>query len=116
MRRLSFFFVCLLCAVPIFAEETEQQVESPDYSITVTADRLEQPRADSTDDVNIITADEIEQQQAVTVLEALRNVSGLAVVQSGGPGKTTSVFLRGASSAQTMVLLDGIEVNNPFFG
>ena len=116
MRRLSFFFVCLLCAVPLFAEETEQQVESPDYSITVTADRLEQSRADSTDDVNIITADEIEQQQAVTVLEALRNVSGLAVVQSGSPGKTTSVFLRGASSAQTMVLLDGIEVNNPFFG
>jgi vitamin B12 transporter len=116
MRFVSFFLSFFLFSAICLAEETEPTVESPDYSITVTADRLEQSVKDSTDDVTVISSDEIEQQQNVTVLEALRNVSGLAVVQSGSPGKTTSVFLRGAGSAQTMVLLDGIEINNPFFG
>src|SRR4030095_561126 len=49
-------------------------------------------------------------------LDAIRTVPGINVVQSGSPGKTTSVFLRGAGSAQVLVLIDGVPVNNPYFG
>ena len=41
---------------------------------------------------------------------------GLDVVQSGGPGAVTSLFLRGTSSTQTLVLVDGVTLNSPYFG
>jgi vitamin B12 transporter len=47
------------------------------------------------------------------VPEALSTVPGLNVVQTGGPGGTTSVFLRGTNPNQTKVLIDGIDVGNP---
>src|SRR5207244_2960455 len=53
------------------------------------------------------------QRKQVMVAEVLRGLPGVQVVQNGGPGGTTSVFLRGASSEQTKVLLDGIPMNDP---
>ncbi len=50
-----------------------------------------------------------------TVQDALRSVPGVDVAQAGGPGAQTSVFLRGANSTHTLVLVDGVRVNSPFF-
>ncbi|MGH9856258.1 MAG: TonB-dependent receptor plug domain-containing protein, partial [Acidobacteriota bacterium] len=50
------------------------------------------------------------------VSEALRDVPGIAIVQSGSRGKTTSAFVRGSDSAQVLVLIDWIPVNDPYFG
>ena len=48
-----------------------------------------------------------------SMAEVLRNVEGLDVVRQGGPGGVTSVFIRGANSQHTKVLLDGIPMNDP---
>jgi outer membrane receptor for Fe3+-dicitrate len=56
---------------------------------------------------------QIKESQKSTVLEVLRDVPALDVVQSGGPGRTTSVFIRGAKSEHTLVLMDGVEMNDP---
>jgi vitamin B12 transporter len=64
--------------------------------------------------VTVIPREQIEKSGKTDVLELLREVPGLDVVQSGGAGSTTSVFIRGASSAQTLVLIDGVRVNDPF--
>ena len=44
--------------------------------------------------------------------DALQDVPGLNVVQTGGPGGTTSVFIRGANSNQTKVFIDGIDATD----
>ena len=54
--------------------------------------------------------------KATTVLDLLRTVPGLDVVQSGGAGTVTSLFLRGTNSTQTLVLVDGVPLNSPYFG
>lgn len=59
---------------------------------------------------------EIERRQQSTLLELLRSVPGLDVVQSGGPGTVTSLFLRGTNSTQALVLVDGVKLNSPYFG
>jgi vitamin B12 transporter len=64
----------------------------------------------------VIDAAEIAGSKATTALDLLRTVPGLDVVQSGGPGTVTSLFLRGTSSTQTLVLLDGVPLNSPYFG
>jgi len=61
----------------------------------------------------VITKDQIRQMQANSIVDVLKRVPGIDVVQSGGLGQTTSIFMRGMNSEHTMVLVDGIEVNDP---
>jgi vitamin B12 transporter len=63
--------------------------------------------------VTVITAKDIERDQRRTVPDALATVPGLNVVQSGGPGGLTSVFMRGTNANHTKVLIDGIDASDP---
>ena len=81
--------------------------------ITVTATTLETPIEEVGSSTTVITSKQIEEAQQDTVLEALRSVEGLNVVETSGPGSTASVFIRGANSEHTLVLIDGVTVNDP---
>jgi vitamin B12 transporter len=63
--------------------------------------------------VTVITAADIERDQRRTVPDALATVPGLNIVQTGGPGGQTSIFMRGTNSNHTKVLIDGIDVSDP---
>lgn len=82
----------------------------------VTSTRLEVPLNEVGGTMTVITGKELEQQQKRTVLDALRSVPGLDVVQQGGSGGVTSVFMRGANSVHTLVVIDGVEMNDPMAG
>lgn len=60
----------------------------------------------------VITIDNSLKTKNKTVADVLRNVPGLDVVRQGGVGQTTSIFIRGARSEDTLVLIDGIEAND----
>ncbi|HRT96425.1 MAG TPA: TonB-dependent receptor plug domain-containing protein, partial [Planctomycetota bacterium] len=92
------------------AEATEE--EKPE-EVMVTATRLETPAKQVGSSITVITRKEIEQKKQATVLELLRTVPGVDVVQAGPAGGQSSVFLRGAKSEHTLVLLDGVELNDP---
>lgn len=63
--------------------------------------------------VTVITAQEIEAKQQLTVEEVLKSTPGLTVVANGGLGTNTSVFIRGADAKNTLVLVDGVMFNDP---
>jgi len=90
------------------AQESETVVLD---DVVVTATRLADGTGDVGSSVSVITADELSRSGVSTVLEALRLAPGLSVVQSGGPGRSTSVFIRGHNSQHTLVLIDGLRVN-----
>jgi len=81
--------------------------------IVVTATRDELPIEQVGSSITVVTAKQIEQQQKRTVADALRMVPGLDVVRTGSSGGTTSIFMRGAKSEHTLVMIDGIEMNDP---
>ncbi|OGR83903.1 MAG: hypothetical protein A2902_05380 [Elusimicrobia bacterium RIFCSPLOWO2_01_FULL_64_13] len=81
--------------------------------LVVTANRLATPPEEVASSFYVITREEIEAKQKSSVLELLRGAPALDVVQSGGAGKTTSIFIRGANSEHTLVMLDGVEMNDP---
>jgi vitamin B12 transporter len=91
----------------------EKAKEGKIEEIVVTATRIETPSGEVGSSVTVITDQQIEERQNTTVLEVLRTVPALDVVQLGGPGGQTSVFIRGAKSEHTLVLIDGIEMNDP---
>lgn len=82
-----------------------------DIVVTAELDPEQADRVSAT--VDVIDAAEIERRQAGLALDLLRTVPGLAVTQTGSPGKVASLFLRGGSGAQTLVLLDGVVLNDP---
>ena len=91
---------------------------SPTYEATlvVTATLEPEPAAEIAATVEVIESEEIELRQSELVLDLLRTLPGLAVTQSGSPGKVASLFTRGTSSAHTLVLLDGVVLNDPVLG
>ncbi len=84
--------------------------------IVVTANRLEAERGEVGSSVTVISAEEIELKRKTSVAELLRTVPGVEVVRGGGPGQITSVFVRGGSPSQSLVLLDGARLNAPTTG
>jgi len=84
-----------------------------DESVVITATRLPTPELEIASSVTVVTADDIAARQERTFSELLRDIPGLNVVQEGGSGGLTSVFIRGTNSNHVKVLVDGIDVSDP---
>lgn len=85
----------------------------PPETITVTATRTETKLAQIGSDVSVVTAKDIENKKITNVADALRDLPGVTVTRSGGPGQKTSVFLRGLKTEHTLVMIDGVPANDP---
>src|SRR5690606_1241793 len=81
--------------------------------IVVSASRTPTAAKEVGSAVTVITAKELEERQVRITSDALRTVPGVAVSRSGPLGQITQVRIRGAESNQTLVVIDGIEMNNP---
>ncbi|MFP6672863.1 MAG: TonB-dependent receptor [Pirellulaceae bacterium] len=84
-----------------------------DANTLLTPNRFETDASQVGSSYTVIEESEIRQSRQSSVAEVLRGKLGLDVVRSGGPGGATSVFLRGANSQHTKVLLDGMPINDP---
>jgi vitamin B12 transporter len=82
-------------------------------TVVISATRIPTPELELASSVTVVTADEIAARQERTFAAVLRDIPGLNVVQQGGPGAETSVFMRGTNSNHTKVLVDGIDVSDP---
>jgi len=91
---------------------TNQVTSLPE--ITITATRIATAEENTPSAVTVITADEIARSQQYFVADILRGEPGIGVATTGQPGAQTGVFLRGADGDGTLVLVDGIPVNNGF--
>jgi vitamin B12 transporter len=92
-----------------------QQAGPVSDSVVVTATALPQDEKETGSASTVITREEIEKSGRTLVLDLLREVPGLDVVQSGTPGSLTSLFTRGTNSTHTLVLVDGARMNSPYF-
>jgi vitamin B12 transporter len=114
--RSRSFSVLALAGVALTAAQSVAQSPEPDAGIDdilVTASRvpLEPARVGSA--FTVLDGELLRAQQQRLVSDALRTVPGLAVSRGGGIGAVTQVRMRGAEGNHTLVLIDGIEANNP---
>jgi len=107
------------CAITLLvpqAGHAQQSNAAGDQTVVVTASRFAQSASDVLSDNTVISSDEIRQSGAIDLLDLLQQKRGLEIVTTGGPGSTSSVFLRGASNEQTVVLVDGVRVGSSTLG
>jgi vitamin B12 transporter len=112
-------FFCVLLFFILFPSYSQGAEPAPAQSlppVVVTATRTEVPLNQLTTSLTVITPEEIRDRQGDLVLQVLRDVPGLTVVQSGSMGTSTSVFIRGSDSDQVLVMIDGVEVNSTTLG
>jgi vitamin B12 transporter len=107
----------LAAAVSICVSQAAAQAQSvPTPDIVVTATRTPLAISQAGSAISVITAEEIAKVPQNSIVEVFRRVPGLTVNQSGGPGSATTVRIRGAEARQTLVLIDGVRVNDPAQG
>jgi vitamin B12 transporter len=82
-------------------------------TVVVTATRTPQPLGVTGASMSVVTAEDIDTQQIDIVSDVLAQTPGLTVVRNGGPGQPTNILMRGAEGGQTLVLVDGVRINDP---
>lgn len=102
---------CLTAAIAQTTADPKAAVEVAPILFLPTA--VPTPANEVASSVTVITSRDIEAQQRRTVPDALTAAPGLNVVQTGGPGGTTSVFIRGTNANHVKVLIDGIDASDP---
>jgi vitamin B12 transporter len=113
--RLSVLAQAVACLAPLaFASLSHAQTALSET--VVTANRTPQPISDVLSDVSVVDHETIERSGAVGVADVLGRLPGIEVVRNGGPGTSTSVYLRGAESRFTAVYLDGVRIDSQSTG
>jgi vitamin B12 transporter len=101
------------------AQQAEKEGEMPIVTteeVVTSATKTPVPVSQLTSAVEVITGEEMKRQKFKTVIDALRLATGVAVFSSGGPGTEATVRIRGGTTSQTLVLIDGAIVNSPTLG
>jgi len=81
--------------------------------VVVTADREPEPISRTGSSIGVIKGEALATSNPGSLVDVLRTVPGVDVTESGGPGSTTNIRLRGANTGQTLVMIDGIRINDP---
>ncbi|HPJ14917.1 MAG TPA: TonB-dependent receptor plug domain-containing protein, partial [Spirochaetota bacterium] len=115
MKKLFLSAVmCIYTAAGISAEESaEKNTAVKGDEIVISASKLSTTSEKSGLSVTVIDSKQIEKSGASKVYELLKIQNGISVSSDSSFGGTTSVFMRGADSAYTVVLIDGVKVNDP---
>ena len=82
----------------------------------MTADREPEPISRTGSSIGVIKGETLATSNPGSLVDVLRTVPGVDVSESGGPGSTTNIRLRGANTGQTLVMIDGIRINDPTRG
>ena len=81
--------------------------------VAVVANRVPEPLSKIGNSVTVLTDEDIKQSQATIASDLLAQTPGITIARDGGVGQPTSVFIRGAESDQTVVVIDGVKMTDP---
>ncbi len=109
--RWMALIVMLLAASVVWAQEARRL-----EPVVVTATKIETPQEELGATVTVITEDDLKTYHYESVGDALRQVPGIEIQRSGSLGKLTDMRIRGSSTSQVQVLVDGVRVKPPTIG
>lgn len=112
--KLQNLLAAIFCAAVSLAHATDEN--TPLEILIVTGTRTPQPLKQALSHSTVITEQDIKASQAADVPTLLRSLAGVEVVQGGGLGKQTSIFMRGTESDHVLILLDGVRINSATTG
>ena len=104
-------------AAPLLLFSSFAAAQPADDAVVVTASRIEQRIRDAIPHTTVLTRRDIVDSQAIDLPSLLRTEAGFEMQQNGGVGSVYSpLSLRGGSSAQALILVDGVRIEDASFG
>ncbi len=101
-----------LLAIPFLEVNAQEKSNSLD-EVVVTASRSPRKQSEIGKVVRVISSQQLAQSQGRTLPELLNNVAGLTIGGNGNhPGDIKALYLRGAAAGNTLILIDGVAVND----
>lgn len=111
---LTFFLASTAPFATAHAQGRAPQELPPISVTTVTAPTLVPTPIDQVaSSISVVTGAQLERDQRRTLSDAISALPGLNIVQQGGPGNLTNIFMRGTNSNHTKILIDSIDVGDP---
>ncbi len=115
--RRSLAAACCLFPLAVTAQTTASDAAVPTLKdIVVTPSRSAEPLADAIGDVTVIGPDQLTEARGDSIAEIIGRAPGVQFISYGGPQTATGLFIRGANSNQTLVLIDGMRINGSTAG
>src|SRR2546429_1822056 len=111
--QISLFVTWVLLAAALNTAGSQSPDTTHLKTVVVSGSKVPRPADVLTQPVTVISGDDLRARGITRVSDALRDVPGASLVQSGSYGAVTSLFLRGGESRYTKVLIDGVPVNAP---
>ncbi len=108
--------VCALSAGLTMPFLHAQQASANTDAVVVTAQRVAKAAEETLAQITIINREEIESVGLISLADLLQRRAGVEIRSTGGPGQPSGVFIRGASSTHTLVLVDGLRVGSSSAG
>ena len=112
MKAIVMAVAAGIAAASARAAEPESPASATADPVVVTATRTPEPLSATIRPVELIPAEIIQRSGQDSFTELLQQQANVEITSNGGPGQTSGIFLRGANSSHTLVLLDGIRLNN----
>src|SRR3954470_24916626 len=97
----------------LFAADGTTPVPPSQPEIVVTGSRVAAPPEELGANVTVLSRADFDVEKPAKLADILRRVAGIHIDQVGGRGGTGSLYLRGADPNYTLVLIDGVRVNDP---
>ncbi|MGE5362817.1 MAG: TonB-dependent receptor plug domain-containing protein [Bacteroidota bacterium] len=109
--------LCALMTASVTAADNEGAKDTMSThrlsEVVITATKTATPLAEIGSTVTVISGRDIEKTNKSFVSEVLRDIPGVNIVQQGGAGRLSRVFVRGANPHHTLILVDGVEMSDP---
>ncbi|MBC3808765.1 TonB-dependent receptor [Undibacterium seohonense] len=105
-----------LAIAACFSTPTFAQTDNTQEQVIITAARQAQVAKDVLADNVVITAEQIQRAGATSIVDLLQQQRGIEISRTGGAGSVSSVFIRGAANAQSVVFVDGVRIGSSTTG
>ena len=115
MKNKYFLPALLFGSIVGNAQETEPKTDSL-KEVVVTSSRIDLPFKENSRTIQIVTAEDIKKIGVTNVADALQQVAGIDVRRQGVNGMQADLYIRGGGFDQTLLLIDGIKVDDPQTG
>lgn len=115
MKNKYFLSVLLFGSIVGNAQETELKTDSL-KEVVVTSSRIDLPFKENSRTIQIVTAEDIKKLGITNVADALQQLAGIDVRRQGVNGMQADLYIRGGGFDQTLLLIDGIKVDDPQTG
>lgn len=115
MKKIFFVAPLLIFSFIGRAQDIEQKTDSL-REVVVTSARIDLPFDENSRTIQIVTAADIQKLGVTNVADALQQVAGIDVRRQGINGMQADLYIRGGSFDQTLLLIDGIKVDDPQTG